>query len=94
MVNLEMQTLLSGLNVDIITFYSFIFASLLGFLPLFRYLDANGIEHVESTSGDVISEIGRLTQLTKLYVKISDSRTMSNEYKHIYEPRACVHYSI
>lgn len=33
-----------------------------------RYLDDNGIEDVESSSDDIVSEIGRLTQLTRLYV--------------------------
>ena len=35
-------------------------------LPCFRYLDANGIDSMESAASDVVSEIGRLTKLTKL----------------------------
>jgi len=36
----------------------------------YRYLDANNIDDIESLSGDVISEIGRLRKLTKLYENV------------------------
>ncbi|XP_053407432.1 protein slit-like isoform X1 [Mercenaria mercenaria] len=39
------------------------------------YLDDNGIEEVESSSDDIVSEIGRLTQLTRL--DLSNNQIMS-----------------